>query len=102
MKTKQKNPTRIYRTVSVEDRLPEESEIVMYRTNFGSTKVGFLSHNGFFISENYIHMLSDVSWWLEEIQLPSEEEIENMAEELAFPNSVKFGANFILNKLKGG
>ena len=69
--------------------LPKESRI--YITNLGAL--------------HYLHPFqrwldNDPQWWMQEIELPSKEEIENMAEEMAFPNSVKFGANYILNKLK--
>lgn len=67
----------------------------------------FPEKNGWYLGSGAIHQYSVdngfydiVKWWLEEIELPSEGEIENMAEEMAFPNSVKFGANYILNLLK--
>lgn len=67
----------------------------------------FPEKNGWYLGSGAIHQYSvdngfydTVKWWLEEIELPSEGEIENMAEEMAFPNSVKFGANFVLNLLK--
>lgn len=59
----------------------------------------YLTNKGKLHTDNFKSWF--VEYWLEEIELPSKEEIENMAEEFAFPNSVKIGANFILNHIKG-
>lgn len=42
----------------------------------------------------------DVEWFLEEIELPSEEEIQSVAPKTRCVNQFWDGANFILNHLK--
>lgn len=46
-----------------------------------------------------------IEWWLEEIELPSEEVVNKLSDcyitDVA-KNAYKRGANFILNKMKGG
>lgn len=42
------------------------------------------------------------SFWLEEIELPSEEEILEVAPKTRCVNQFWDGANYVLNKLKGG
>lgn len=44
----------------------------------------------------------NIEYWLEEIELPSEEDIIEVAPKTRCVNQFWNGANFILNKLKGG
>lgn len=81
--------------MSVKDRLPKHGG--HFLSNIGLVR--FMISDKEWVDDDYRTRNPD--WWLQEIELPSEKEIENMAEEFAFPNSVKIGANFILNKLKG-
>lgn len=98
MKTKQNNPTRIYREVSVEERLPKKSgHYIGVWVNDILTPTYFDNQIGF--SEGILH-------WLELVELPSEEEMYNQAttveckedEEL---DAFRDGASFILNYIKG-
>ncbi|HAE65723.1 MAG TPA: hypothetical protein DCG77_00505 [Sphingobacterium sp.] len=75
-----------------------------------STKDRLPSDNGLYLTNNgHVHFLSgckrfmgcDPQWWLEEVELPSDEEIKKEAENHAFTNAFKLGANYILNTLKG-
>lgn len=83
----------VFKKVMVTDRLPIEYE------NY-STNVGLVYFKG-----SFAHW---VQWWLEEIELPSEEEIEGIAifydtfesDKEDKYSSYKIGANYILNKLK--
>lgn len=98
----------LFRKVLVSERVPSEDKwnddwfIVGWEDSPKYHTQGFV-HNGKFI-QNYKNGHESINkefdpqpkWWLEEIQLPSEEKINDMAEELALPNSVKFGANYIL------
>lgn len=108
MKTKQNNPTRIYREVSVKDRLPMYTEKNII-TNRG---VRDFSHGHFWHKPPH-HLKYDelVSFWLEEIDLPTEEAIRQFANELSQDDvytteqeieSYVDGASFILNHIKGG
>lgn len=44
----------------------------------------------------------NIEYWLEEIELPSEKDIIEVAPKTRCVNQFWNGANFILNKLKGG
>lgn len=87
----------VFKKVMVSDRLPSESG--MQITNNGI--VHFLSGCGRFMGH-------EPQWWLEEIEIPSNEEIEGMAifydtfesDQEDKYSSYKIGANYILNKLK--
>lgn len=41
-------------------------------------------------------------WWLQEIELPNDNEIQEVAPKTRCVNQFWNGANFVLNKLKGG
>lgn len=95
---------KIYISVSCSDRMPKKDGVYIVRTKLGLIKTSCFKNGGFVatkIGGDEDKITSYIEYWLEEIELPSKEEIENMAEEFAFPNSVKSGANYILNKLKG-
>lgn len=78
----------VFRKVSVNDRLPFESGF--YLTNNGM--LHFLS--------GWKRFIGCAEWWLEEVKLPSDEELKKAAENHAFTNAFKLGANYILNKIK--
>lgn len=94
MKTKQNNPTRIYRTVSVEDRLPNGTGTGDYTVVF---KDGSMS------SDTDVYCDGVVAW-LEEVELPTDEEIYSEAGKNSTRTYLAFerGASFILNHIKGG
>ena len=72
--------------------LPKEDDI-WYDTNIGYIK--------FDISDKkWLVIGGIVTWWLEEIELPSEEDIYNAPNWDSMLASFRNGANFILNKLK--
>lgn len=53
--------------------------------------------------------INNIGWYMEGVELPSEEEIDKSGDDFAYPhidsafafNCFMHGANFILNKLKG-
>lgn len=85
---------KIYRQVKCSDRLPKEN--IWIDTNIGYIKFD-TSDSRWLVSGGV------VTWWLEEIKLPSEEEVysESFTSDKT-PNDFIKGANFILNKLKNG
>ena len=103
MKTKQTNPTRIYRTVECSERLPETEG--MYITSTGL--MSFSKTFNWINQHNYTIKAPD--WWLEEVELPSEEDIFNSTPHYrndpelddAFEDGYSLGASFILNHIKG-
>lgn len=80
----------VFIKVSTKDRLPSESGL-------------YLTNNG------HVHFLYGCKrfmgcapqWWLEEVELPSDEEIKKAVENHSFTNAFKLGAHYILNILKG-
>lgn len=78
-----------------------------YCSNVGM--VYFRKGNFYLRDEQLITFTNKVEWFLEEIELPSEEEIDKSGDDFAYPhvdsafafNCFMHGANFILNKLKG-
>ncbi|MDR2274326.1 MAG: hypothetical protein LBF27_25690 [Sphingobacterium sp.] len=90
---------KLYRQVSVKERLPEKSG--RYHTN-----VGLVYYHG----KEFYHW---IDWWLEEVELPSEEEITTNVLfhnntmyhdndfQKACDNGIKMCFNYILNTLKG-
>ena len=83
----------VFIKMPVSERLPNESGL--YITNNGVTH---------FISGCKRWAGVDPLWYLEEIELPTDEEIESQCEVRPSTRAIAFnnGANFILNKLKGG
>lgn len=83
----------VFIKVPVSERLPNESGL--YITNNGVTH---------FISGCKRWAGVDPLWYLEEIELPTESdvEIEFINKDWISIQDAKDGANFILNKLKGG
>lgn len=63
----------IYRKVSPEKRCPTKTDI--YYTNIG--KVAFFEEEKEFKDSQ----ANNIFWWLEEIELPSDEEIKNKSKE---------------------
>ena len=61
----------IFRKVLVEHRLPKNERITYF------TNSGICTH-----THGQWNSIEDVKWWLEEIKLPTEEEISNEAEKL--------------------
>lgn len=70
-----------------------------YCSNVGM--VYFRKGNFYFRDEQLITFTNKVEWFLEEIELPSEEEIQSVAPKTRCVNQFWNGVNFILNKLKG-
>ena len=83
--------TKLYRTVSVEERLPNGTGTGDYTVVF---KDGSMSSD----TDAYC---DGVVAWLEEIELPSEEDIIELAQKTSCVNQFWNGAYFILSKLKG-
>jgi len=79
-----------------------------YCSNVGM--VYFRKLKFYFRDEQLITFTDKVEWFLEEIELPSEDDIESYTvgkcnpskEDKLMLSSWKQGVNFILNKLKGG
>lgn len=68
-----------------------------YCSNVGM--VYFRKHKFYFRDEQLITFTNKVEWFLEEIELPSEEEIQSVAPKTRCVNQFWNGVNFILNKL---
>lgn len=68
-----------------------------------SYRVYVITNIGIVYYDKYEGREYDIEWWLEEIKLPSEEEILNEVKDRNHFLKLGFikGANFILNKLKG-
>jgi hypothetical protein len=89
----------IFRKVSVTDRLPEKEGIYVVK-NDQSYFEAIFDHNYSFHGE--FTDCSGVTHWLEEIELPTEEETTDYVNK-NFPNNktfVCYGIMYILNKLK--
>lgn len=61
---------------------------------------GLNYYNGVFKCPHTGEVQKDIHWWLEEIELPSEEEIIEVAPNVRCVNQFWDGVNFILNKIK--
>lgn len=87
----------VFIKVPVGKILPNEYRMVI--TNVGEAYIG---ENGIWIG-NYGELQAKVYWWLEEINLPTEEEIVKESDKHWARSHFKAGANFILNNInKGG
>lgn len=93
---------KLFRQVSVKDRLPEKSGV--YNTDLGKLEFSTnpcYKNNGIWLKENYVN---NPEIWLEEIELPSDEDIKSESKSKGdwydIENFIK-GANYILNTLKG-
>lgn len=89
--------TSVFRKVMVIHRLPDKSGV--YVTNRGAMQ----------FTEPYDRWYGlDPQWWLEEVTLPTEEEIQEAMDNLEDDDNDSAndewlnGVNFILDKLKGG
>lgn len=95
---------KIYRTVSVEDRLPKHGG--HFLTDIGIVR--FMINDKEWVYDNYI--TCNPNWWLEEIELPTENKVHESIPHYrydaeldhAFQDGYYIGANFILNHIKGG
>lgn len=99
MKTKQNNPTRIFRTVECSERLPEmEGRYPVL--NHGQW------HEANYCKEYSFHEemtnCAGVTHWMEEVELPSDEEIKKESDKGWVRSHFQAGASFILNHIKGG
>lgn len=86
----------VFKKVMVSDRLPKDGG--HYYTNINELYFDF----GNWHDSNY-RISTQPEWWIEEIEIPSEEEIDNESYPIDTTNeSTAFimGANYILNKLK--
>lgn len=100
--------TKIYRTVSVEDRLPNGDFEGMFIDQFGTWSKNRYDFDSTFEKES---CLRTNKFWLEEIEIPTEESIRQFANDLAQDDvytteqeieAYVDGASFILNHIKGG
>jgi len=91
----------LYRKINCKDRLPEK-ERAEYSTDIGTL---------FFSEKEWWDEFQEFpEWWLEEVTLPTDEEIEKMAEQMAtnanlhrstmdymyYLNGVRHGAKYIM------
>lgn len=85
---------KIYRSVSVEDRLPQ--------FKYGSYRSYFYTDKGLIYYDKYDGWEKSISveWWLEEVKFPTMEDVENSTHPEAYLMSFRNGANFILNHIK--
>lgn len=98
----------IYRKVKVSDRLPGAIREVFYFLKDGTKRIGYCISNDAFSHSKGRDDVSKIDYWVEEIELPTiinirdeaakDTELDGYFEELAFEK----GANYILNKIKGG
>lgn len=102
---------KIYRTVIISERFPDKSGD--YNTDKG---INYFSHSRKQFTEELTQdggitytMEVNPKWWLEEIEIPNEEAIQQFANELAQEGVYKWeqeieayvdGASFILNHIK--
>ena len=94
-----KEMDKLFRQVSVKERLPEKPGV--YNTDLGKLEFSTnpcYKNNGIWLKENYVN---NPEIWLEEVELPSSEELKKAAENHSFTNAFKLGAQYILNTLKG-
>lgn len=82
--------------MSVKDRLPKHGG--HFLTDIGLVR--FMINDKEWVYDKYI--TCNPNWFLEEIELPSEEDIENESYKGWVRSNFKAGANFILNHIKGG
>ncbi|MGJ1516508.1 hypothetical protein ACR79N_16075 [Sphingobacterium siyangense] len=85
---------KLFRQVKTSERMPTEYK--RYETNIGNVHfLAFFRHN--------------IDWWLEKVELPSEEDINNslinskrhITTYSLYQNGYEDGVNYILNILKG-
>lgn len=101
----------IFRKVLVSESLPNESGVYITESKVGLIlKRYYDSDIKSFMYTNYNGLsrkCKNIEWWLEEIELPSKEEVDsykvgkenpNKNDQLIL-NSWKSGANYILNKI---
>lgn len=93
---------KIYRSVPVSERLPEEEKY--YLTNKGIAYFN-ANKNRFTVP---VHSWREVTYWLEEIELPTEEDInykypinERQPFKTMLNVGCRSGAKFIINHIKG-
>lgn len=80
-------------------RYPSKGELPKCKGQ--SYRVYVITNNGVAYYDKYDGWEYNIEWWLEEIELPSEEEIQSVAPKTRCVNQFWNGVNFILNKLKG-
>lgn len=88
-------------------RYPSKGELPKCKGH--SYRIYVITNNCIVYYDKYDGWEHDIDWWLEEIELPSDEEIDKSGDDFAYPhidsafafNCFMHGANFILNKLKG-
>lgn len=94
----------VFIKVPISERFPKESGD--YYSNIG--RVYFKANKFYLRDEQVITKTSSVVWWLEEIELPTEEEMNKLkpfpddSVVAVYDSGFYNGANFILDKLKGG
>lgn len=91
---------KLFRQVSVKDRLPEKDGIVVCISSDGQP---FIT-----LYEVGISISSSAAYWLEEVELPTEEDVNwkyplnsNELHKTTLNVGCRAGANYILNTLKG-
>lgn len=90
---------KLYRQVSTDERMPENDG--WYFTD--NAKVEFIKEKGYF---TYNGIKSHAWWWLEEIEIPTPDEINDESENQGVEECSEWfvgfysGAEYILNKIK--
>lgn len=79
-------------------RYPEKGELPKCKGR--SYRVYVTSDKGIVCYDKYDGWEYNIEWWLEEIELPSEEDVFNKSTFDNDPESFEQGANYILNLLK--
>lgn len=93
----------VFKKVMVTDRLPNKRTYVATINTLGGIDTLYHIGNGEFTNSHVsIDTLHYIESWLEEIELPSEEEVTEayINHKGHINNPALFGANYILNKLK--
>lgn len=84
---------KLYRTVSVRERIPTETGYYHSIGKHGSKRVLWFDVETGFCEPG--------SHWMEEVELPSEEEIKKESDKGWVRSHFQAGASFILNHIKG-
>lgn len=95
---------KVFKKVSIIDRLPEHGDIVICVSEKGKSHIGtvrLLDGRYICTSAQYTYMW-DVEYWLEEVELPNESQIESEADQVSNNSdfeSFRDGAYFILKDI---
>lgn len=90
----------VYRKVLVSERLPSEDGVYIVKNENGSFECEYCKEYSFY---DEFSDCSGITYWLEEVELPTDQDIVNESNKLnTNERSIGFenGANYVLNKLK--